>query len=59
LIWIVVMSDQTKTLVSSSALKTLLESCEDAIDFNDESDELAAAAFNRLTEATSYLGKSE
>ncbi|MCU1312106.1 MAG: hypothetical protein JWO20_3231 [Candidatus Angelobacter sp.] len=53
------MSDQTKTLVSSSALKTLLESCEDAIDFNDESDELAAAAFNRLTEATSYLGKSE
>jgi hypothetical protein len=42
------MSKSEKTLVTTSSLKTLLAWCEDAIDFRDESDADAAAAFETL-----------
>lgn len=41
------MTNETTT-VSTAALRTLMQWCEDAIDFNDESDELAAKAFETL-----------
>ncbi len=37
-----------KTAVPTESLKSLLEWCEDAIDFRDESDEVAAKAWNVL-----------
>jgi|tagenome__1003787_1003787.scaffolds.fasta_scaffold20757175_3 hypothetical protein len=39
-----------KTLVSTAQLKTILEWCGDAIDFNDDTDELAAKAWEALSD---------
>lgn len=38
------------TSVPADALKTLLQWCEDAIDFNDDTDQAAAAAWNTIME---------
>lgn len=42
------MATTDKTLVSTAALGTLMQWCEDAIDFRDDSDERAAKAFAAL-----------
>ena len=42
------MANTEKTLVTTASLKMLLAWCEDAIDFRDESDADAAAAFETL-----------